>query len=160
MEVHPDCTPISFLLGTWKGTGSGEYPTIEPFAYNEEVVFGHVGKPFLAYSQKTRHAVTGQPLHAETGYLRAIADGSAEFVVVQPSGIVESHRGRIEGTVLNLSLDFVRTTATAKAVVDVRRSLTVASIAGQQIMSYDVAMAAVGLPLTHHLHAELTKQPH
>ena len=55
---HPDLASIDWLLGTWRGRGSGFYPTIEPFEYVEEVVFGHGGKPFLTYSQKTRDAAS------------------------------------------------------------------------------------------------------
>lgn len=156
MELHPDCAPLAFLLGTWKGSGSGEYPTIEPFSYNEESTFGHVGKPFVAYTQKTRDAVTGLPLHAETGYLRAGPAGRIELVLVQPSGIIELHSGVVDGTVLNLTLDAVHTTATAKSVTDVVREIRVDP---NGVLTYTVSMAAVGQPLIHHLAGELHRQP-
>ena len=96
MDLHPDCEQLGFLLGVWRGAGEGSYPTIESFGYTEEVTFSHVGKPFLGYTQKTKHAVSGAPLHAEAGYLRAVGAGRVEFVVVQPSGIVELHSGTVD----------------------------------------------------------------
>lgn len=153
MDLHEDCAPLAFLLGTWRGQGEGEYPTIESFSYLEEVTFGHVGKPFLAYSQKTRHAETGQPLHAETGYIRAIGDERVEFVLSQPSGIVELHGGHVAGTRLDLTLHAVHTTPAAKSVTDVVRAIEVTDDA----LAYTVAMAAVGEPLTHHLRATLIR---
>ena len=158
MDLHPDCQPLAFLLGTWKGEGAGDYPTIDAFRYTEEVTFAHVGKPFLAYSQKTRDAASGQPLHAEAGYLRAIGGGDIEFVLVQPSGIVELHHGTVNGLVLELQLDGVHTTPAAKPVADVRREIRVQMSGDESVLHYDVTMAAVGEPMTHHLRAELVRQ--
>jgi hypothetical protein len=31
--------PLAPLLGVWRGNGQGVFPTIEPFAYEEEVRF-------------------------------------------------------------------------------------------------------------------------
>ena len=164
MDLHPDCEQLGFLLGVWRGAGEGSYPTIESFGYTEEVTFSHVGKPFLGYTQKTKHAVSGAPLHAEAGYLRALGAGRVEFVVVQPSGIVELHsgtvdRGTVDGGALVLQLDGVHTTPTAKSVTDVHRQIWVEQHAGVTTLAYQVSMAAVGEPLTHHLRATLVQQP-
>ena len=157
MELHEACKPLAFLLGTWKGSGAGEYPTIESFQYNEEVVFGHVGKPFLSYVQKTRHAESGQPLHAEMGYLRAVGPSESgpgiELVVAQPSGIVEIHQGSLDGHQLRLDQTVVATAPTAKSVTEVARSFEFD--VAENTLSYQVSMAAVGEPLTHHLRAVL-----
>jgi hypothetical protein len=153
-EIHPDIAHLSFLLGSWAGTGRGRYPTIESFEYNEEITFGHVGKPFLAYTQRTRHASTGLPLHAESGYLRPVGTDRVEFLVVQPSGIMESYEGELDGTLLSLESVSVTTTATAKDVTKVVRTIRVDPAA--KTLSYTMDMAAVGLELQHHLAAELT----
>lgn len=151
--LHADIAHLSWLVGTWAGKGSGEYPTIESFDYTEEVVFGHVGKPFLSYIQRTRHAKTGLPLHAEAGYFRPAGADRVEFLVVQPSGIMELHDGVVDGTAIRLESLLVTTSASAKDVTKVERNLEVDTDAG--VLSYALNMAAVGLPLQHHLAATL-----
>lgn len=154
MEPHPDVEHLAMLLGAWSGKGSGHYPTIEDFEYFEEVTFGHVGKPFIAYSQKTRDAVTELPLHSEAGYFRPVGTTAVELVLVQPSGIVEIHDGVLDGTTLRLESTAVLTTPTAKTVTTVHRTIAVSG----STLTYDVHMAAVGLPLQHHISAELRRQ--
>ncbi|MGF1595614.1 MAG: FABP family protein [Acidimicrobiales bacterium] len=159
-DIHPSVEPLAALIGVWRGRGAGRYPTIEPFEYVEEVTFGHVGKPFLAYAQKTRHAETDLPLHAETGYWRPVTDDAGgvtglEVVLSHPTGIVEIYAGTVDGavdgTVIEMQTRSIGLTPTAKSVTDVRRRFELDG----DTLRYDVAMAAVGQPLTHHLSAEL-----
>ena len=145
------------MLGTWKGSGGGEYPTIDAFEYNEELTIGHVGKPFLSYQQKTKDATTGMPLHAETGYIRPVGRGAIEFVIVQPSGIIEIDEGSVEGNngggSIVVESTLVATTATAKEVSGVRRRLEFEA----DELRYELDMAAVGQPMQFHLRATLAR---
>ena len=153
-ELHPACVPLGFLLGTWQGTGTGVYPTIEDFSYAEEITFMHVGKPFVAYTQKTKHSNTGLPLHAETGYLRPQDDGRIELVLVQPSGIVELLDGKLEGHDIQFVSTAVVGTSSAKPVTATERRFWVEG----DVLHSSVAMAAMGLDLQHHVIAELYRQ--
>jgi hypothetical protein len=151
--IHPDAAPIAFLLGTWKGQGHGQYPTIEAFDYGEEIRFWHVGKPFLAYTQRTWALDDRRPLHAEMGYWRPKPGRAIEFVVAHPTGIVEIQEGSVDGSTLRVRSTHMGRTSTAKAVTAVEREFRIDG----DVMTYDLSMAAVDVPLTHHLHAELRR---
>lgn len=153
MEIHQNVAILAPLLGTWSGQGQGSYPTIQDFSYVEEITFGHVGKPFLSYRQVTK-GNEGQPLHSESGYLRIPGPGRAEFVVAMPTGHVEVGTGAVHGANLQLILDLtaeVHQTGSAKDVTQVKRTFRLEA----GTLSYTLAMAAVGQPLTHHLSATL-----
>ena len=151
--LHPELEPLAGLLGTWRGEGAGEYPTISPFRYGEEVRFWHVGKPFLAYAQRTWSLEDGRPLHAETGYWRAKPGGMVELVLAHPTGIVEVQEGHQDGGRIDLHSTTTARTATAKQVTALHRTF---DLDGDRL-SYTLAMAAVGQPLQHHLAAELRR---
>ena len=157
-DLHPAIAILAPLLGTWTGRGSGDYPTIDDFGYLEEVTFGHVGKPFLSYTQRTR-SEDGAPMHAETGYLRVPSAGHAELVLAQPSGVTEVDEGTVstDGGVLviELSSTSVGLTSTAKEVLSVARSIRVD---GDEL-TYTLLMGAMGLPSQHHLTATLHRTP-
>jgi hypothetical protein len=152
---HPDVAPAAFLLGTWRGEGKGVYPTIEEFRYGEEIRFWHTGKPFLAYQQRTWRLDDGQPLHAEAGYWRPKPPDRMEITLAHPTGIVEVLEGSLEAQRIEVSSRTVARTTTAKEVTATARTFTVDG----DVLTYTVAMAAVGQPLQHHLAAELRRVP-
>ena len=156
--LHPSLEPLAFLLGTWSGSGQGEYPTIEPFAYDETITFAHVGKAFLAYSQRTKASDDGRPLHAETGYWRCPASGRVEVVLAHPTGVVEVEEGTIENGVITLRTVHVVGTSTAKVVASLTRVFRLIAGNGPSVLDYTVAMGAVGVPETHHLAATLLRE--
>jgi hypothetical protein len=157
-ELHHDLEALAPLLGEWAGRGSGEYPTIEPFDYLEEVVFTHVGKPFLTYGQKTKSAADGRPLHAETGYLRVPQPGQVELVLAHPTGVTEIEVGtyrEADGVIeVDMSASLIGLTPSAKQVSALARRFR---ITGDEL-SYAVQMGAVGQPLQNHLAAVLHRR--
>ncbi|HUG86862.1 MAG TPA: FABP family protein [Euzebya sp.] len=152
--VHPDIAPLAFLIGTWRGEGKGSYPTITPFAYTEEVVIEAMPNPVLRYAQRTADAATGEPRHAEAGFLR-LPGGVPELVIAQPTGIAECHAGTLEGQHLLLRSTSVGLTPSAAVhqVTAVERMIEVTG----DVLRYTLAMAAVGHPLQVHLTAELVR---
>ena len=157
VTLHPDIARLAPLLGSWRGSGHGEYPTIESFDYHEEIHFGHVGRPFLTYRQRTRHAVDGRSLHAETGYLRCAGPDRVELILAHPTGITEICEGSLDvaDETLRMELDstHIGLSTTAKSVTALGRSLR---LSGDTI-DYTLRMAAVGQPKQHHLAASLQR---
>ena len=153
-ELHPDLSLLRGLVGTWTGTGEGSYPTIEPFTYHETSVFSHVGKPFLAYVQRTT-SPDGLPRHTESGYLRMPEAPGVELVIAHPTGHVEVGAGTVSGGLIVVRSTSVTATPSAKSVVAVERELALDG----DVLRYVIRMAAVGQPMTHHLAAELRRVP-
>jgi hypothetical protein len=74
-------------------------------------------------------------------------------VLAHPFGITEIEIGVVAGQGIELMTHSIVSAPTAKEVARVGRSLRVDG----DVLAYDLRMAAVGLPVTHHLHAELRR---
>jgi hypothetical protein len=133
------------------GEGKGFYTTIEPFEFGEEIRVSHVGKPFLAYTQRTWALDDGRPLHSESGFWRTAGPGRVQLVVAHPNGHAEVAEGDLEGSAISLTSTTIASTSTAKRVDRIERDLQVVS----ETLTYELRMAAVGQPLEGHLRAEL-----
>ncbi|AQA20996.1 hypothetical protein BTZ20_4591 [Rhodococcus sp. MTM3W5.2] len=156
-DVTAALAPLGVLApfaGHWAGSGEGHYPTIEDFAYDEQVNLTPIGKPFLTYLSRTRKPGGGPPMHTENGYLRLTGGDSVELLVSQPTGFVEIHQGEVRDGVLEMTALTLSRSPNAKPVHEIRRRWVVAG----DLLTYDMWMAHDATPLTHHLHAELRRQ--
>jgi len=149
--LHADIAPLAFLLGSWMGEGKGFYSTIEPFEYGEEIRIWHIGKPYLAYTQRAWLLADGRASHGEAGFIRMSGPDRVELVIAHPTGHAEVAQGSLTGTSIALASTGVIATSTAKSVTDLERDITVDG----ERMTYELRMAAVGKALEAHLQAEL-----
>lgn len=150
--------PLATLVGSWTGRGEGHYPTIETFAYDERISLEPVPtKPLLAYRSATTSAVDGLPRHGESGWFRRVDSSTVELVVAAGPGLVEVCEGFVDvaadGTRIELESTTVARTSTAKDVTATARTYHF----GGDRLDYDLSMAAMGHPLTHHLRATLQR---
>ncbi len=156
-NLHPDCGPLAWMLGTWAGNGHGDYPTIEGFSFGQELIFTHDGRPFFHYlarswivdedGEKVRDAAL------ETGFVRCRPEGRVELVLAHHTGFVEIWYGTAANGKLELTTDAVARTETAKEYVAGQRLY--GNVEGDLLYAYD--MAAMGQGLQPHLWARLQR---
>jgi hypothetical protein len=164
--LHAALEQLAFLVGTWRGLGVVGYPTIEGSRYEQEVVFGHDGRPFLSYASRSwlidDDAQRVRPAASEVGWWRPGAEPrSVEVMLAHPTGIVEVYVGEVAFTRVELATDVVARTQTAKAVNGLKRlyGLVGGEDGSERDLAYAIDMAAVGEPLQSHLSARLTRVP-
>lgn len=155
-QLHPELAPLAFLLGTWRGEGAGEYPTLQPFDYVEELRFEHAGDPFLLYAQRSFARGDGAPLHFERGFVRPAGPKAVEVTMASPLGLTEITHGRVDRSTLELATtpgDVVRT-HTGSAVTGITRQYRVDG----DVMRYTLEMSMDATPMTLHLTGELRRR--
>ena len=151
------------LRGAWAGQGSGDYPTIDAFQYQERLTFEFAASyPLIHYEQRTLLLPGLEPSHWESGFIRPLEDGMVEVSSSQDSGRVEVLRGPAVATGqdthdLHLVLDHV-VLGHDDRLAATRRELTVTG----DTLTYLVSMATHTTPsplLQQHLRATLQKVP-
>jgi len=157
-NLHPDCGPVAWMLGTWGGNGHGDYPTIEKFEFGQELIFTHDGRPFLHYfsrswivdeqGEKVREAAL------ETGFLRCRPEGRVELLLTHHTGFVEIYYGTAGGAKLDVTTDAVARTESAKEYTAGKRLY--GNVEGDLLYAFD--MAAMGQPLQPHIWARLQRR--
>ena len=152
-KLHEALDSLSFLVGTWRGTGRGHYPTIKDFTYEEETRFWHTGRPFLFYMQRTWAPHSGDAMHTEMGYWRPKAEGNIEAVLSHSFGIVEIDEGKIEGRKISLESTSLTSTPTAETVEALARVFE----ESDDVLTYELRMAFGENELQPHLGAELKR---
>lgn len=164
-DLHRDLVPFAWLLGTWHGNGKGEYPTIEPYEFEQDVVFAHDGRDFLHYFSRTwitdADGERQGPGPIETGFVRPTdaptgapktATG-VELVMAHPSGYAEIWYGTIDGPRLTLATDLVARTETAPPYTAGQRMYGL--VDGDLMYAYD--KAADDQPMQSHLWGQLKR---
>jgi hypothetical protein len=156
-DLAPQCAPLAFLLGTWRGEGVGGYPTIDDFRFEQEVTFSQNGKPFLAYTSRSwildDDGSRARPAATETGFWRPQDGGVLEVLLSHPTGFAEIWEGTVEGPRITLRTDMVARTASAKEYTAGSRLYGL--VEGDLMWAFD--MAAMGEELQPHLSARLVR---
>jgi hypothetical protein len=158
-DLHPALLPFLPLIGVWRGTGQGGYPTLaDDFSYGQQVRFAHDGRPFLSYEARSwligPDGEVVRPAAREVGWWRPGEGKTFEVLLAHPTGFVEIYYGTAKTTTQwELSTDVVARTHTAKEVSGNHRLYGI--VEGDLL--YAVDMAAVGQPLQPHLSARLSR---
>lgn len=143
---------LDALVGTWRGQGAGDYPTMEPFEYEEEIVFSRLTERAVRYAQHAWSPADGETMHIEGGIWRATPDGRLEVTVALPGVAEVSEGSAVDGAVRLESTSMSRATRGAGLVASVRSY----DVDGDRL-SYDIHMATVEVPVERHIWGTLTR---
>jgi len=155
-DLAPECAPLAWLLGTWRGEGVGGYPTIDDFRFEQEVTFTQNGKPFLAYTSRSwildAEGARVRSAATESGFWRP-SGGNLEVLLSHPTGFAEIWEGTVDGPRIELRTDMVARTTSAKEYTSGHRLYGL--VESDLMWAFD--MAAMGEALQPHLSARLVR---
>jgi hypothetical protein len=143
---------LTALVGTWRGTGVVELPSMEPIDFEEEIRFARRSPDSLDYWQRAVAARDKSMLHSESGIWRTTAAGALEVTVALP-GATEVSEGTIGNGSIRLSSTAVGVAATGAML---RSTVRRYDIAGD-VISYEISIATASFSTTGHIRAYLRR---
>jgi hypothetical protein len=156
-NLHPDLMPLAWLVGTWRGKGRGEYPSVPGFQFAQEVSFNHDGRAFLNYFSRSwiidEDDEIIRPAASEVGFWRVKENNVIEVLLAHNSGITEGWVGIVNGAKIQLEMDQGYSSPSAKIVTAGSRLYGL--VEGELFTSYD--MAAEGKTMHAHLWSSLNR---
>ena len=160
IELHPQCLPLSPLVGVWRGEGEAMYPSLlGEFRFGQQITFAHDGRPFLVYEARAwllsqAGRVLG-PSAREVGWWRVESDETIEVVLAHAFGICEIYYGsRSSEASWELSTDTVVRSDSAR---DTTAAARLYGILEDGELAYVEERALRGLPMQPHLSAQLRR---
>ena len=166
IEIPTELKPLGWLIGRWIGVGTGQYPTIENFRFEQEVAFSTDGRPFLTYWSRSwlldDEGVRLRPLATEAGFWRARPGNVVEVTLAHPTGYSEVWLGSLEVTgMVNAVITGARIDMRSEQIIATPNAKPYSAghrlyglVNGRLLWAFD--MAAMGEPMTNHLAVNLS----
>ena len=155
--LHEDLYPLAWLIGTWSGSGKGEYEGIENFNFMHEVTFNHDGRKFLTYYSRSWLVDDNneiiKPSASETGFWTINEGNKLEVMLAHSNGHAEGWLGVVDGARIQLAMDQAYSSPTAKVVEGGHRLYGL--VEGDLFFAYD--MAAQGKSLQPHIWSTMAR---
>ncbi|XP_043273042.1 peroxynitrite isomerase THAP4-like [Venturia canescens] len=162
LPMHNAIKSLSWLEGTWRTEtiAQGQFPTIKPFTYCDEIKFISIGQPMLNFEAQSWHPEKKNPMHREVGFLKVIPESNKVALVVSHNfGLTTIEEGFIGDNEIKLeSVSIARMSQGTKepGVTKLKRELKLVGNDLEQI----VHMATTTTPeYAEHLRARYVKLP-
>ena len=154
-----DIAKLNFLIGTWKGSGAADFPTINKTPYLEELkfIFGE-DDPVIFYELRSwvsENGQKGEPLSWQAGFITVNDNGDYELSNAQKTGRVEVLSGKLEENGGSFHLIFEsKIFGNDDRLIKTCRDFYITG----NVMKYTMFLATKTVPqLQKHLEAELKK---